>query len=171
MLKVIRHPHSFSGYTFIITNDGIIHQTRKLSEEGAHVATMNTQSIGICIVGNFSRLKPPKEPNEAQEKSFKDLAIELMKKYNIPLSRIVPHKFFSLTECYGKNLKGDYAKNLVMIELKKYDKRAIKIELLKTQISILERMIQLYTIFLRQLMRIRSGKAFGGPMAFWHEEE
>ena len=67
-----------------------------------------------------------------------------MKEHSIPVSHIVPHRFFAPYKvCYGSNLDNDWAQNLVKPELE-LEEEKIKIELLKQQITLLERLIKFY---------------------------
>jgi len=127
------------GYHYWIGKLGEIHQGRLDTEEGAHCIGMNLRSIGICLQGNFS--KEGEYPTEAQKTALKGLLMELMRKHSISASHIVPHRHFNRTECYGKNLKNDWAQQLVAVELQKSDDKE-EVKLLKKKISIVEQMIR-----------------------------
>lgn len=131
----------------MIEPTGETKQYRMDREEGIHCYRMNRKSIGICLTGNFSL----EMPTEAQKKSLKKLLLELMERYRIPLKRIVPHRFFKNTECYGKNLHDEWGKNLAIIEAKKYNDNQMEIKLLKEQIGIIERLIRMYVRLLNYL--------------------
>lgn len=141
------------GYHYYITKLGQIHQGRADTDEGAHCRGMNLSSIGICLQGNFSVYG--EFPTEIQKKTLKGLLKELMEKYDIPASHIVPHRHFGKTECYGLNLKNDWAQQLVAVELQKSDDKK-DIELLKKQITIIEKMIRVYV---KLLALLKFGKA------------
>jgi len=158
----------WAGYHYIITKDGRVTQTRPNDEEGAHTVGLNTSSIGICLTGNFSRKGKNGTPNEEQKISFANLASELMKKYDIPLSRIVPHRVFGKTSCYGKNLMENWARNQVALRISTEE---IKIKLLREKISLIEKLIQIYTILLRQMKASKSGRVLGGFGSEWHEAQ
>lgn len=147
----------YSAYHYLINYSGEVRQARSDFDSGWHTVGINNESLGVGLIGNFSRFEYPKEPSEAQEISLARLGAELAEKYDIPLKRIVPHRFFSSTACYGRNLTNDFAKDLVA-EL------ITKKKLLKAQISILERIIRLYVILLRKLTI--KFPSFGG----WHED-
>ena len=42
------------GYNFVIGEDGNIYEGRGWDYTGAHAIGYNTQSIGICIIGDFT---------------------------------------------------------------------------------------------------------------------
>lgn len=42
------------GYSFVIGEDGNVYEGRGWDYVGAHAPGYNTQSIGICIIGDFS---------------------------------------------------------------------------------------------------------------------
>jgi len=50
----------YIGYHYVITGNGMLYQTRKENEMGAHARAngMNYKSIGICLTGNFEIEKP-----------------------------------------------------------------------------------------------------------------
>ena len=101
-MQVIRIPNTHVGYHFLITKDGQIYQTRKLSEEGAHVIGMNKSSIGVCFAGNFDVTLP----TQAQMQVWYKLYGELLKQYpNIPT---YPHRKYATKTCHGRLLKDDH---------------------------------------------------------------
>jgi hypothetical protein len=100
----------YVGYHYFIEKNGAVLQARADSEEGAHCIGYNTQSLGICMAGNFDATMP----TEAQVASLKELLKRKMKEYNIPLENIVPHRKFAQKTCYGRNLADDWAQLLVV---------------------------------------------------------
>lgn len=103
------------GYHYFIDATGSVTQGRAETEEGAHTIGKNTESIGICLAGNFSR--PGEIPTEEQERKLVELVQEIQKRWNIPNENIVPHRKFAATECYGKNLDDNWVQSL----LRKYE--------------------------------------------------
>jgi len=91
------------GYHFVIDNKGNTYKGREENKYGAHCnkkvngISMNFQSIGICVIGNFTK----EEPTKRQIKSLEYLVKRIQKKYNIPVKNIVGHKEISLTLCPG----------------------------------------------------------------------
>ncbi|GEM_PF-5583217 len=98
------------GYHYFIDATGKVTQGRAENEEGAHTIGKNTESIGICLAGNFSR--PGEMPTEAQERKSVELIREIQKRWDIPNENIVPHRKFAATECYGKNLDDYWVQSL-----------------------------------------------------------
>ncbi|RNA10805.1 peptidoglycan-recognition SC2-like [Brachionus plicatilis] len=89
------------GYSFIVGEDGNVYEGRGWSRVGAHAPGFNTNSIGICIIGDFtSRL-----PNSLALNAVKNL-IEC----GVSLGKIKPtyslrgHRDSSATECPGNTL-------------------------------------------------------------------
>lgn len=107
----------FVGYHYFIDPQGKVTQTRTDFEEGAHCRgwnntkgnSMDRMSIGISMVGNFSLHLP----TPAQVQSLSKLINEKVKEYGIDKSRIVPHRKYAQTECYGKLLSDTWASELV----------------------------------------------------------
>jgi len=106
MATIIKHPHSFIGYQYFISYDGIIHQGRLDTEESAHTVDpnrlgfWNKNSIGICLQGNTEKTLP----TEAQLKSLKVLLEYKMKEYGISTDHIKMHCEIVSTACPGRNL-------------------------------------------------------------------
>nr|CAD7454711.1 unnamed protein product [Timema tahoe] len=49
------------GYSFVIGEDGHVYEGRGWDFVGAHAPGYNTQSIGICVIGDFSDRLPNEE--------------------------------------------------------------------------------------------------------------
>ena len=96
-------------YHWYISKEGTAKQARADVDEGAHTIGYNTQSIGICLAGNFDATYP----TQAQIDSLKKLINDYAKKYNIPKANIVPHRKFAVKTCYGNRLADDWAANLL----------------------------------------------------------
>jgi len=135
----------FCGYHYFINKKGIIIQARSENEEAAHCKQMNISSIGIGIAGNFNVSFPTKE----QEESLANLLKEIKNRWNISDNNIVPHRHFWNTDCYGLKLNNFWAYNLINQE-----------EELKTKLSLLEQLVQLYMKLLNLLKQKKA--IFGG---------
>jgi len=79
------------GYHYLIEKDGALYKGRDEKTTGAHTKGMNSESIGICLVGNFDKY----EPNEAQLKTLNDLISDIQYRYNIPNENIKMHRDFA----------------------------------------------------------------------------
>ncbi|MBU2540828.1 MAG: N-acetylmuramoyl-L-alanine amidase [Candidatus Omnitrophica bacterium] len=98
------------GYHFLIDNgtagksDGQIEISPRWikQQKGAHckVANMNSEGIGICLVGNLSK----RRPTEKQMESLIALINTLKRRYRIPVRNILGHGQVkgARTECPGK---------------------------------------------------------------------
>ena len=98
------------GYHFVIGNgslseDGEVEEGRPLWAIGAHARKHNEDTIGICLVGDFSDTYP----TEDQMKSLGILLKRLLLKYGLSLSCIILHRDLSgcRTVCPGDNLTRD----------------------------------------------------------------
>lgn len=94
------------GYHFVIGNgtlslDGEIEPGRPVWAVGAHAREHNSDSIGICLVGNFSKTSPTRK----QIASLKDLLRKLLKDFSLSRSGILLHRDVPgcSTECPGDN--------------------------------------------------------------------
>lgn len=147
--KVESSLNCWCAYNYVIDYKGKLTQARLDTERGWHTYGKNEGTIGICMIGNFSRFEPPKEPSEAQKETLLELLLELTEKYDLPVSYIVPHRFWGNTDCFGRNLSDDFGQKLV--------KKHIKKELLKKKLTLLEKLMRLFTMLLRAI----KGKKLG----------
>ena len=93
------------GYTYFISKDGTLTQTRDHDEEGAHVIGMNKSSIGVCFAGNFDLTLP----TAAQINTWTILYSKLQTEYpNIPT---FPHRKYATKTCHGRLLPDNYFAN------------------------------------------------------------
>lgn len=65
------------GYHFVIQKNGSVDAGRNIHQYGAHAKGKNTDSIGVCFVGDFSKYPPTKE----QLQKGAELYIELCSMY------------------------------------------------------------------------------------------
>lgn len=77
-----------TGYHKLVMADGTIKEGRPDNVVGAHASGANMRSIGIVLVGNFQE----EAPSDLQLNAAVKATAELMKKYRIPISKIVPHR-------------------------------------------------------------------------------
>lgn len=99
----------YIGYHYYIEKNGVLKQGRADTDEGAHTIGQNSNSLGICLAGNFDATLP----TEAQVTTLKDLLIKKSAQYSIPKESIVPHRNFATKTCFGKKLPDDWARNLL----------------------------------------------------------
>lgn len=91
--------YSAIGYHFLIGKNGDIAYGRPINYIGAHCKNFNTNSVGICLIGNFEEEHPTNEQYQSLSKLIKHL-----KKYFINTqARIYRHKSLNATLCPGKN--------------------------------------------------------------------
>ncbi len=82
------------GYHFVIGPGGLVYQTNRLETVSYHVSDHNTPSVGICLLGDFTK----SDPTDNQLASARALVRQL----GWP---VVPHKALNQTAC-----PGDWAK-------------------------------------------------------------
>lgn len=89
------------GYHFLIDGSGRIVEGRGLAWQGAHArGANNTENIGICVLGDFSR----RAPSPAALRSLERLLDDLRGRFRIPSGRVYTHKELTSTDCPGPNL-------------------------------------------------------------------
>ena len=94
----------YVGYHYVIEKDGTVRQARKEDEIGAHDEGENVNSIGICLVGNFTYSLP----TEQQAAAAATLVGQIRSRWPIPVTRIEPHRWDDTTECPGKMLPDNW---------------------------------------------------------------
>lgn len=94
----------YVGYHYLIEYDGSIRQTRKETEIGAHDTGENTNSIGICLAGDFTG----QLPTTAQSVAAATLTGQIMKRWKLPVQRIEPHRWDDTTACPGDFLPDNW---------------------------------------------------------------
>lgn len=99
------------GYHYFIDKTGKVTQGRGDTDEGAHCIGKNTQSLGICLAGNFDVTMPTNE----QVTSLKRLILAKQTEYDIPAEKVVPHRKFANKSCYGSLLSNDWVQKLVTV--------------------------------------------------------
>jgi len=87
------------GYHYFIPASGELQTGRPESKIGAHVAGKNSDSIGICLAGNFES----EQPMPAQLHALENILLVLFEKY--PDAKLVGHCDLAATLCPGKNLR------------------------------------------------------------------
>lgn len=88
------------GYHYFINKKGEIYSGRPINFVGAHTEKHNTNSVGICLEGNFEL----EYPTEIQLDSLFWIIEKLALEFNISYDNIYPHKYYSATACPGKNM-------------------------------------------------------------------
>lgn len=103
----IRHWHvkgrgwSDIGYHRVIEEDGSIHLGRDIGRVGAHCKGHNHNSVGICVVGDNTKLD--RQWSMTQIASLQDLVFGL--KLVFPGVKIVGHRDLANTLCPGVDVQ------------------------------------------------------------------
>jgi len=101
----------YIGYHKCICPIHGIHHIRDDDEIGAHDKGENINSLGVCMFGNFDKIKPSKKIEENLGKVLG----EWVNKYNLTALDIEPHRKHDDTNCYGSLLADKWA-SLVYIK-------------------------------------------------------
>ena len=100
------------GYHFYIRSDGTIYRGRDENKVGSHVAGNNTNTLGICLEGNFEENGVSKKQLEA----LLNLSTYLCLKYDI--YDILKHNDLLATECPGKLFPFESIKYAIIEKIK-----------------------------------------------------
>lgn len=74
------------GYHYFIDKKGMTFDGRSLKKVGAHCHGHNLRSIGICLSGQY-------EFTDEQFRAALFLITDLMRRFKIPKSKVIPHNF------------------------------------------------------------------------------
>lgn len=88
---------------------------RPLHWVGAHARGHNNNSIGICFVGNYSKVKPS---HKMIQIAVRRIIVPLVKTFNVPLENILPHRAVNNTSCPGKMFEMEYLIDEIQRRLK-----------------------------------------------------
>ncbi|KAL0867745.1 hypothetical protein ABMA27_008466 [Loxostege sticticalis] len=89
------------GYNFAVGGEGSVFEGRGWDSVGAHAIGMNTQSIGIALIGDFvSKLPSPNQKDVVHD--LIEAGIKLG--YIRPDYQLIGHRQVSATECPGQAL-------------------------------------------------------------------
>lgn len=112
-LPALRHQHMVVngwadlGYHFVVERVGGDYASlvgRPMTQDGAHTKElhMNSQGLGICLVGNFDQAPPP----PAQWAEALKLCRALMGQYGIPADRVLGHWEVGKAAGFDRSKKG-----------------------------------------------------------------
>jgi N-acetyl-anhydromuramyl-L-alanine amidase AmpD len=85
------------GYHFLISDKGTIYQGNTLETISNHAVQANSRGVGICFLGNFTKVVPP----PAQLRAGAHLVAWLMQELNISPESVKGHREFMETACPG----------------------------------------------------------------------
>jgi N-acetylmuramoyl-L-alanine amidase len=104
------------GYHYVIGNgtwspDGFVETGRPAGAAGAHARGHNSDSIGICLVGNFENW----DPTPAQIESLSSLLLELILEAGLSRDDVFLHRELPgmKTACPGRNFTRDLLEKLL----------------------------------------------------------
>lgn len=100
------------GYHVVIKRDGTIEAGRPLDTVGAHATPVNSESVGVCLIGGLEgKRTDPIEKNftKEQEESLKEVLKELTQKY--PDAKVIGHHDVANKECPAFDVKAWWAKH------------------------------------------------------------
>jgi hypothetical protein len=92
------------GYHFIVDRKGRVWEGRELRYQGAHTRNHNRGNIGVMLLGNFDKQKPP----QAQLEAMAGLVRELRRKYGVQMWNVKTHGQWVTTGCPGKHLQSQF---------------------------------------------------------------
>jgi N-acetyl-anhydromuramyl-L-alanine amidase AmpD len=109
------------GYHFLIGKDGTIFQGNTLETISNHAVQANSRGVGICFLGNFTKVVP----SPAQLRAGAHLVAWLMQELNISLGSVKGHREFMETACPGDQwLKGKQWKQMLRQEIAQVQQEA-----------------------------------------------
>lgn len=126
----------YVGYNFVIDKAGVVIQTRPLGAETAAQIGHNSDTISICVIGNFMKKangQPVDVMTEGQISSLKLLLNQLTSPswkgfnfiiepgctFDLTVQRIYPHRVLhpKHTDCNGTFYPDDWGRRLAMVQI------------------------------------------------------
>lgn len=87
------------GYHKLVFANGTVADGRPESMIGAHAYGANRRSLGIVLVGDFTKVRPA----QVQLEEAARVTLDLMQKYRIPMEKVQPHRAVTEgTDCPGQ---------------------------------------------------------------------
>lgn len=122
-IKGVEAPWRDIGYHWgveMVNNKIVVSQGRPETIAGAHTKqqNMNSQSLGICVIGNYDLVAPSDEIMFV----LADLCTQKVIQYGLTIDRIKGHKDFANKTCPGKMFDLDRLRVLVRHEVSQYEK-------------------------------------------------
>jgi len=103
------------GYHYVIHKNGDIWAGRPEHYNAAAVLNHNSETLNICMPGNFDRKEGllNRVPTKEQEESFKSLYRDIIKRHpQLTSDKVIPHRKLQKKSCYGWNLSDTYGQEL-----------------------------------------------------------
>ena len=88
------------GYHYVITGDGKMHLGRPETAMGAHAVGHNSNTLGVCVTGNFDLQKPL----DKQIHTLVQVLAALCRRHGLQADDIIGHRDVNATSCPGKNM-------------------------------------------------------------------
>lgn len=87
------------AYHYFVGKSGIVYEGRQINARGSHVAGFNTGSIGVCFLGDYTRISPTQPQVQAAQGLITWLA------QTFALTHLAGHRDFNgTTLCPGGNI-------------------------------------------------------------------
>lgn len=95
------------AYHYVVLCNGTVQEGRPELCRGGHTSSYkHNRWIGICLVGYFDpKWKDPRyhQPSTEQMDALVSLSATLIKKYNMKIGNVLPHKKINKTQCPGRS--------------------------------------------------------------------
>lgn len=104
------------AYHYLIKKLGSAYEVvvgRPINMAGAHCIGRNSDSIGICVVGNYEE----EAPEQRAMVTLISFCASLCDQHKIPFEHIYPHNHFAKTACPGKHIDVERIRCAVASEL------------------------------------------------------
>lgn len=89
------------GYHFVIDPSGRVYEARPIVLQGAHVKYNNPHNLGIVLLGNFME----QQPTDEALVTLDAFLAGAMRRYRVPVARVVTHRELRPTACPGTALQ------------------------------------------------------------------
>lgn len=97
------------GYNYFVTFDGRVQEGRGRNV-GAHVSGHNSNTLGVCFQGDFSK----QQMTDAQVKSGAWLIAQLLRDTGLQIHDVIGHRDLAATACPGANFRMDDLRQAIL---------------------------------------------------------
>lgn len=88
------------AYTFYIHTNGKVDFCHRIREWGPHAAPTNPYSLGICLCGLYTKVRPPKPMVDSLVGVINSLVLWYLD-HNWEKPKVSPHYYWARTQCPG----------------------------------------------------------------------
>lgn len=104
LVEAVLDGRGLAGYSFLVHPSGTVLELAGFDRVGEHTSGQNSESIGICFIGNMQNDKPTLGSLVAAARTINLGKLGGHIAMDMPIENILPHQAVKQTACPGKNM-------------------------------------------------------------------